>query len=98
MSAENHNGLAEELHKLGDLERRVVAHILHRKSVARDPNKAFDETMTFGARVADRVAAFGGSWKFIGIFLSVMIVWMAFNALSPRPWDVYPFILLNLLL
>ena len=54
--------------------------------------------MTFGQRVADRVASFGGSWTFIGIFLLIMLVWMIINTEMRRPFDVYPFILLNLLL
>jgi uncharacterized membrane protein len=93
----NHS-LAEEFHKLGEVERRVVAHIVNRKQATRDPNKSFDAQMTFGQRIADRVAAFGGSWPFIGIFLGIMAVWMAINILTSIKWDEYPFILLNLCL
>ncbi len=97
MSETNHT-LADELHKLGDLEKRVIGHVLHRKQVTKDPNKSFDEQMTFGQRIADRVAAFGGSWPFIGIFLGLMCIWMAINVLTAMKWDEYPFILLNLCL
>ena len=55
--------------------------------------------MTFGERVADGVAAFGGSWTFIIAFLGSLVVYSAINVyLSGRAWDPYPFILLNLLL
>jgi uncharacterized membrane protein len=57
-----------------------------------------DEPLTLGQRVADHVAAFGGSWPFIALFLLVMIIWIALNLRSDQPVDPYPFILLNLLL
>ena len=53
----------------------------------------------FSSKIADRVASFGGSWKFIIIFLSAMLVWISINIyLLTKPFDPYPFILLNLLL
>jgi CRP/FNR family cyclic AMP-dependent transcriptional regulator len=56
------------------------------------------DKLTFGQRIADRVAAFGGSWPFIGTFGFLMFVWMSSNAIFSGGWDPYPFILLNLLL
>jgi uncharacterized membrane protein len=80
----------------------IAAHVLKqwqaRKPVARDVNEVFAQQMTFGQRVADAVAAFGGSWTFIGLFLSAMIVWMFYNSGRPHPFDPFPFILLNLVL
>lgn len=57
-------------------------------------------TTTIGQKIADKVANFGGSWTFITIFLSFIIVWMIINVifLSKHPYDPYPFILLNLIL
>ena len=53
----------------------------------------------FSSKIADRVASFGGSWKFIIIFLSAMLVWISINIyLLTKPFDPYPFILLNLIL
>ena len=49
-------------------------------------------------QVADRVASFGGSWAFIGIFLTGMVAWMAMNRDMKAPFDPYPYILLNLIL
>jgi uncharacterized membrane protein len=72
--------------------------MLRRTRVTRDPNVVFDERLTFGERLADRVAAFGGSWTFIIIFLAAIAVWMLRNAETAVPFDPYPFILLNLVL
>jgi uncharacterized membrane protein len=58
-----------------------------------------EEKATFGQRIADRVAGFGGSWTFIIIFLSVLVIYSAVNIILGRSaWDPYPFILLNLFL
>ena len=86
------------LHKLGELERRVYTRLLKREPVAADVNAAFDAGSTFGQRVADQVAAFGGSWTFIGIFCLFMAAWMVVNQRGPKPVDPFPFILLNLML
>jgi len=64
-----------------------------------DPN-AIDEQLTFGEKLADKIADFGGSWTFILSFLFFLVVWMAINAIlfHEKGFDPYPFILLNLLL
>src|SRR6202521_6109360 len=65
----------------------------------RNPNEVIEEEATFGQRIADRVARFGGSWVFIIIFLSVLVIYSAVNIILGRSaWDPYPFILLNLFL
>jgi CRP/FNR family cyclic AMP-dependent transcriptional regulator len=65
----------------------------------RNPNEVIEEKATFGQRIADRVAGFGGSWTFIIIFLSVLVIYSAVNiTLGRSAWDPYPFILLNLFL
>ncbi len=97
MHVESH-AIAEELRRLGDLERRVVSHFIHRQPVVQDTNAIFDDRLTLGQRVADRVAAFGGSWPFIFLFFGLMAVWILVNTETRRPFDVYPFILLNLIL
>ena len=58
------------------------------------------QPLTFGQRAADLVARFGGSWAFIIIFMIFLVIWMAINTylLLARPFDPYPFILLNLVL
>jgi CRP/FNR family transcriptional regulator, cyclic AMP receptor protein len=65
----------------------------------RNPNQVIEEDATSGQRIADRVAGFGGSWTFIIIFLTVLVIYSAANVvLGKRAWDPYPFILLNLFL
>jgi CRP/FNR family cyclic AMP-dependent transcriptional regulator len=65
----------------------------------RNPNQVIEQEATFGQRIADRVAGFGGSWTFIIIFLSVLVIYTAINIILGRSaWDPYPFILLNLFL
>jgi len=72
---------------------------LLRTRVSRNVNVEEEETLTFGQRIADRVAVFGGSWTFIISFGLFLFAWMALNVyLAVRAFDVYPFILLNLLL
>jgi len=65
----------------------------------RNPNEVIEEKATFGQRIADRVAGFGGSWTFIISFLTVLVIYTAVNIILRRSaWDPYPFILLNLFL
>ncbi len=72
---------------------------LVRLRAARNPNEVIEQETTLGERIADRVAAFGGSWKFINAFLVVLVIYSAVNIyLGSKAWDPYPFILLNLFL
>jgi uncharacterized membrane protein len=66
--------------------------------VVRNPNEEIAEAETLSDRVADRVARFGGSWRFIGSFVAGMVVYVAANQILGTPWDPYPYILLNLFL
>jgi CRP/FNR family cyclic AMP-dependent transcriptional regulator len=76
-----------------------AAQDLVRIRAARNPNEVIAENLTFGDRLADVVARFGGSWSFIITFGIVLVVWTAVNVmLAVRAWDPYPFILLNLFL
>lgn len=81
--------LAREIHST----QRIV-----RGRATRNPNEVYEQTETTGEKVADRVAGFGGSWTFILTFLAGMAVYVAINAVLKKPWDPYPFILLNLVL
>src|SRR6266480_4425751 len=72
---------------------------LVRVRAARNPNEIIEEEETFGERIADKVASFGGSWTFITSFGIVLVTYTALNiGLAARAWDPYPFILLNLFL
>src|SRR6202046_456811 len=72
---------------------------LVRLRASRNPNVLIEEKTTFGERIADAVAGFGGSWAFIIMFAAAIIIYSAINIfLRNRAWDPYPFILLNLFL
>ncbi len=81
-------------------ERLRQTNELMSRRVSRDVLEEAEEQLTFGQRIADRVAKFGGSWPFIGLFAFVMVFWMAINIWEgeKRAFDPYPFILLNLAL
>ena len=83
---------------LGELERRVFTHVLHRKRTSRDTTAEFEAELSLGERLADRIATFGGSWTFICAFMAVLFAWIAYNLERPASFDPYPFILLNLVL
>jgi CRP/FNR family cyclic AMP-dependent transcriptional regulator len=75
-----------------------TVHELMRTRVARNANEEIDEAETLGEKVADNVAKFGGSWGFVISFGVVLLVYVTINSSLSKPWDPYPFILLNLFL
>jgi len=76
-----------------------AAQQLVRVRAARNPNELIEKESTFGERIADVVAGFGGSWTFIITFLMILVVYSTANVVLGRSaWDPYPFILLNLFL
>ncbi len=75
-----------------------LQHIV-RLRASRNSNDVIEEEMSFGDRIADEVARFGGSWTFIILFGVVLLTYTTINtALRTKAWDPYPFILLNLFL
>jgi uncharacterized membrane protein len=85
---------------LSERDRRVIARVARRVHTARDVNRVFDARSTFSQRLADRVAAVGGSWGFILGFGGFLAAWATLNVvvLAQHAFDPYPFIFLNLLL
>ena len=95
-----------------DVIREVAArlrqtNLLVSQRVTRNINREMDERMTLGQRIADKVAAFGGSWTFIILYGGFLVLWMGVNTFllarigageSGAQWDPYPYILLNLML
>ena len=80
-------------------EQKVIDSIAEHTTVAENVNETFSESLAFGQRTADAVAAFGGSWKFIGLFFAFIFIWIVMNSIwlvSGKVFDPYPFILLNL--
>ena len=92
--AETHS-LMDEIARLSDMERRIVDRFIHRRRAVKD---LLTVRLSFGDRIADRVASFGGSWRFIGIAVAAICVWMLINIRSQHPFDPFPYILLNLVL
>jgi len=98
--------LAERLLQVGyddlpEREQRVLRRMAKRVVISENVNERFHERLTFGQRLADQVAAFGGSWTFIIIFAVVLAAWVLVNSwiLSGQDvFDPYPFIFLNLIL
>ncbi len=94
--------LAEKLLNKGydslpEREQRVLRRIAARTAISR--NVAATEGSTLGERVADRVAAFGGSWTFIFLFMGILLGWVGLNTwAAARAPDPFPFIFLNLML
>ncbi len=81
------------------LEEEEIIHILLDHKVAKNTSKEHSNKLTLGARMADNIAKFAGSWTFIIIFIVCLIAWITINVLMlSRAFDAYPFILLNLLL
>jgi Predicted membrane protein len=87
---------------LSHIEQRVIHDIIERRRTAVNVNKVVDKDLTYGQRIADRVAEFGGSWTFIIIFLVALVSWVVLNsfilARMGDQFDPYPYILLNLFL
>jgi len=92
--------MATELEKLPPDEREIVERFIGRKHMARNVLQEFDQSLSFGERLADKVAEVGGSWGFIIVFLMAMVTWMGINSfvLHREAFDPYPYILLNLAL
>jgi uncharacterized membrane protein len=92
--------LARERGEISALERQVVESLAREATVSTDIERNWRDTRTFGERLADMVAEFGGSWTFILSFFAMLAAWMIFNvwAMATRAFDPYPFILLNLVL
>lgn len=92
--------LHAHLDTLGERERRIARFFKDRAHISRDVRQELAQKLTFGQKMADRVAHFGGSWTFIMLFAAVIAAWIVLNAyvLSSSPFDPYPYILLNLAL
>jgi uncharacterized membrane protein len=92
--------LEEEKGELTELDQSVVQSFKDNEILARNIEVEYEEKLKPGERIADKIASYGGSWKFIITFAIVLAVWIIINSvvLLLRPFDPYPFILLNLVL
>jgi len=92
--------LETEKGDLSTLEEQVMKSLREDELLSKNINIEYERQLTFGERLADRIAEFGGSWRFILIFSGVFLIWIAINSLALiwKPFDPYPYILLNLFL
>lgn len=91
---------AKEIGELTEMEKTVIEKLRDHDTLTDKLEDGDGKPLTFGQRIADKIAEFGGSWTFIISFLVFILLWMAFNAfwLFNKGFDPYPFILLNLIL
>jgi uncharacterized membrane protein len=92
--------LEEEIGELSALDNEVIQSLEQHEILSADISTQFERKLTFGERLSDHIAEFGGSWKFLITFGAVLVGWIVLNALLllNRGFDPYPFILLNLIL
>ena len=92
--------LQDEIGELSALDHEVIDSLQKREILSQNIGREFEKELAFGERLSDRIATFGGSWRFLILFGAVLFAWILVNAavLSTRAFDPYPFILLNLIL
>src|SRR5207302_4969146 len=92
--------LEDEIGELSALDQEVIESLEQHEILSSDLSKQFERKLTFGERLSDHIAEFGGSWKFLISFGAVLFIWIAINGviLATRAFDPFPFILLNLIL
>jgi uncharacterized membrane protein len=92
--------LEEERGELTEIDREVLESLREHDTISKNPEVDFDQNITFGERLSDRIADFGGSWTFLIIFFLILAGWVALNSylVVAKPFDPYPFIFLNLIL
>ncbi|MCB0748891.1 MAG: DUF1003 domain-containing protein [Ignavibacteriae bacterium] len=92
--------MEDEKGELSTLEKDVINKLTEYETISVNIDNEFDSTLTFGEKLSDKIAAFGGSWNFIITFGLIIFLWIGINSyfLITQPFDPYPFILLNLIL
>jgi uncharacterized membrane protein len=92
--------LESEKGELTNLDHEVLESLQRHETLSSNVDAEFEEDLTLGQKMADGLATFGGSWTFLIIFASILIIWIGLNSilLLKKPFDPYPFILLNLVL
>lgn len=85
---------------ISDLEKEVLDSILEKEVISSNLESELESNIGYGDAIADKIARFGGSWSFIISFFILLVIWMIINVwiLISKPFDPYPFILLNLIL
>jgi uncharacterized membrane protein len=94
------NVLESEKGELTALDHEVLESLRRHETLSSNVDAEFDKDLALGEKMADGLATFGGSWSFLIIFAAILFIWIAINSflLLKKPFDPYPFILLNLVL
>jgi len=89
-----------QIGEISDVQKTVIDAMANQSLLSEQLEKSDEVELTFGQRMADKVASFGGSWVFISSFGVFLVIWISFNFyyLNNDGFDPYPFILLNLIL
>lgn len=92
--------VSDERGEISTIEKDIVEKLTEYESISQNTEQEFSSRLTFGEKLSDKIATFGGSWKFIILFGAILLVWIMINTylLTAKPFDPYPFILLNLIL
>ena len=92
--------LKQENVEISEMEKQVIESVAKNELLSKDLEEELSKDLTPAQRIADKIAGFGGSWTFILSFFLFLLLWMAINVfiLVKRPFDPFPFILLNLIL
>ena len=92
--------LESERGELSTLDNEVLDSLKNQDTISENVSAEYQSKLTFGEKLSDKISAFGGSWKFINLFLIVLLAWILLNSfiLISHKFDPYPYILLNLVL
>ena len=92
--------LESEKGELTTLDHDVLESLQRHETLSSNVDSEFQKDLTLGEKMTDKLATLGGSWTFLILFASILLIWIALNSflLLKRPFDPYPFILLNLVL
>ena len=95
-----HSSLKSEKGEVSDLEYELIKSMQQHELITKDVDTTLEQEWTFGERLADKIATFGGSWTFLICFAIFLAIWIIINTvvMVAHPADPYPFILLNLIL
>lgn len=92
--------IIQEKGEIAELDKDVMEAIKNNSTMSEQIQEEMDASLTLGQKLADKIATFGGSWTFIIAFFSFILLWILVNlvVLTTKPFDPFPFILLNLIL
>ena len=95
-----HSSLTSEKGEVTVLESELIKSMQQHELITKNIDATLEQKWTFGERLADKIATFGGSWSFLICFAIFLAIWIIVNTvvMVARPADPYPFILLNLIL